>query len=126
MSRLGITTLLLVLAISLCVFEFFKVNSISEKMIDDLTSIKQLVSDENIVDATELCHNTYDFWQSNTLLLSIFIQHDNIENIEQTLALMNSAVEKNEIGDFWAENQRAIIQISNLSDTEYPNIENIL
>ena len=39
---------------------------------------------------------------------------------------MDSAIEKDEVADFWSENLRAYIQISNLNDTIYPTIENIL
>ncbi len=126
MNRIATSIMLFISVIIVCGIELFKINYVSEKIKEDLTLIQTLVSDDEMSKAKDLSSSIYDFWEDNSRILAIFVQHDTLDNIEEALALMDSAIEKDEVADFWSENLRAYIQISNLNDTIYPTIENIL
>ncbi len=126
MNRIATSIMLFISVIIVCGIELFKINYVSEKIKEDLTLIQTLVSDDEMSKAKDLSSSIYDFWEDNSRILAIFVQHDTLDNIEEALALMDSAIEKDEVADFWSENLRAYIQISNLNDTIYPTIENVL
>ena len=126
MNRITIALLLLISVIGICIFEVLKIKNVSDKVINDLTLIQKYIADGDTQKALSLSSDVCDNWQNNNTIIAIFVQHDSLENIEQSLALMKSAIEQDEISSFWAENIRSIVQITNLSDTEFPNIENIL
>ena len=126
MNRIATSIMLFISVIIVCGIELFKINYVSEKIKEDLTLIQTLVSDDEMSKAKDLSSSIYDFWEYNSRILEIFVQHDTLDNIEEALALMDSAIEKDEVADFWSENLRAYIQISNLNDTIYPTIENVL
>ena len=126
MNRIATSIMLFISVIIVCGIELFKINYVSEKIKEVLTLIQTLVSDDEMSKAKDLSSSIYDFWEDNSRILAIFVQHDTLDNIEEALALMDSAIEKDEVADFWSENLRAYIQISNLNDTIYPTIENVL
>lgn len=126
MKRLVVTSALLASVVGLCCFELYSVNKIYNEAHDIVYKMQDDIKNNYIQDAVELGDELSKLWQNNNVLLSIFIQHESLENIEQTIELINTSIKKSEESDFWMESSRAIIQLQNLCETEFPSIGNIL
>ena len=88
MNRIATSIMLFISVIIVCGIELFKINYVSEKIKEDLTLIQTLVSDDEMSKAKDLSSSIYDFWEDNSRILAIFVQHDTLDNIEEALALM--------------------------------------
>ena len=125
-KRVIIVTLLLLFCVGICVYELYNVNSISEESIENLRTMQMYVEQDDMESAQKISEETKEMWDKNNVMLTIFMQHEYVEDILQTLNVMDTALKIGETSDFFTENTRAILQISKLSHTEFPKIENIL
>lgn len=125
-KRVIIVTLLLIFSIGICLYELYNINNISKESIENLKTMQMYVEQEDIESAQTLSEQTKELWDKNNVMLTIFMQHQYVEDILQTLNVMDTALNIEETSDFFTENTRAILQISKFSHTEFPKIENIL
>ena len=125
-KRVIIVTLLLIFSIGICLYEIYRLNNISEESIKNLKTMQMYVEQEDIESAQRISEQTKELWDKNNVMLTIFIQHEYVEDILQSLNVMDTALNIGEESNFFTENTRAILQISKLNHTEFPKIENIL
>lgn len=126
MKRLWISIGLFVSVLLLCIYELFAIRDISEKSEYHIMVMQERIEKNDINGAIEVSRELNELWDKNYTILTIFIHHDPLEEIEQTLRIINTSIVQQDIDSFWTESTRAYIQITKLSDTDIPSIGNIL
>ena len=72
--------------------------------------------------------NFENYWKNQYELLSIIINHNIIQEIDESVSLLKASIKdisEDEKVDFELESARAILRIKNLYDMELPSVYNI-
>lgn len=125
MNRLWISIAILVSVICLCAYELFKIRDLSEKSEQNISEMQQYIIKNDFSSALKISQETNEMWENNNTLIAMFVQHEPLENIEQSLAVISVSIVQNNLQDFWTESTKASIQITKLSDTDIPSLGNI-
>lgn len=125
-KRIIIISVMITIVIATCIFETIFVDRIYALSTQIIYNMQLTYNIDQNSDISEQTNELYELWQNNIPLISVFIQHESIDEIEQSISIIKSAVEKNDLETFYIESTRATAQIQSLRDTEFPYIENIL
>ena len=125
MKRLWISTILLLSVIGLCIYELVAIRDISEKSEKNISDMQQCVEKNDLEGALEISYQLNQLWQQNYTILTMFIHHDPLESIDQSLSVINTSILHSDDSNFWIESTRAAVQITKLSDTDIPSLGNI-
>lgn len=125
-NKLLIVCILLALVLGACAYEMISIDNISAKSCEIIDSMQAPDSWDNKKELKQLSNELYELWSNKIPTLSIFVQHEMIDEIEQSIAIIKNSIEQDDEETFQVESTRAVIQVRNLRDTEFPYIENIL
>lgn len=126
MKRILISIFLLVFVISFCIAEVIFLNNLISEFKSDIEAIQCFVDGDEIDEAIKKNDEIIYNWKSKLHLISTFIDHEPLEEIETSFAIMKINLENDEKEDFAAESQKALIQLEQLNTTELPLLGNIL
>lgn len=129
MKKLIWTSILSGLAVILCVLCMFYVMAVSDKAANSIKNIQNSFSNSQFNAAEAEIEELDEFWENNHTMLSIIIHHDMLEEIEESIGLIKSAVKTSEDSndpDFWMESSSALVELKNLREVEIPTLGNIL
>lgn len=118
-------SILLVLMIG-CITELTYINKITNDMKDRLLEINQYVENNSMETALKSSNELHEEWDKNHSIMALFITHDRLENIDQSVEIINANIKSDESSDFFTESARLYAQLNHLKDTELPTINNIL
>ncbi len=125
-NRLFISIGLFLFAIAVGVYSFFYVVKTTDKVSDTIVSLQKHVVSGDYSKVSDESKNLDDMWRKSHHILEIFIHHEALENVDQSLSIISTSIDKECWDDFWSESARAKSQIENLHDSENPSIGNIL
>ena len=126
MKRVWIAVGVFVILIGLCIGEFFVTSNMTIRLTDTLFSAQKAVEDGDMGKASKITEELGKSWDSDHKILSMFIQHQRLEQIDQSFAVMDANLKAQQLEDYLAEVNRALAQLDHLQDTEMPTAENIL
>lgn len=126
MRRLIITLVIIALVIWACVAEMNFLNSAIEDLKSEVNvTIKCAeINDSNA--AQQQIKLLEEKWTQKQKIISIFIDHEPLSDIDQLLCAMKIDLEQGEFDDFFRESAKMISQLNHLGDTEMPHLYNIL
>lgn len=125
-KRIIIIAVMISMVLAACIFEVTFVDRISASSYELISDMQKTYDIDENIDISKQASELYELWQNSIPLISVFIQHESIDEIEQSIAIIKNAIEKNDIETFYIESTRVTAQIQSLRDTEFPYIENIL
>lgn len=126
MKKAWISVIITVVIIGLSLTDIFLTANIEEKIQASLNILEQLVEEDNIEDAI-ICSEKLKYnWKNYHEILAIFITHEYLENIDNSIVKINVSLRCNDIETFWEECACAKIMIESIKTTEYPSLSNIL
>ncbi len=123
-NKLIIVGAFIVLVLGLCIYEMIAIDKVAAESNEILTSLSNKKYSKNKL--TELSEQLYELWKSNMFMMAIFVQHDQIEEVEASLAIIKKSISQGDNATFQNEIARAQILIQGIRDSEFPHIENIL
>lgn len=128
MKKLILTSVLTIISIIICVLSLSYVNTISQNTENYINNIQTLVSSQQYKSAITEINNLNKYWHDNQNILSMILDHEILEEIEESLGLIKSSLEHPDENDtnFWLETARSLVKINNLKNTEEPSLANIL
>lgn len=126
MKKLLIALVLMSIVIGICIFEMFSIDHISSESIETINIMQQAHENNDKYKLKELSENLYNLWEGKTQIMHIFFQHDSVDEIEQSIAIIKNSIDQDDDETFQTESTRVAIQIQSLRDSEFPYIENIL
>ncbi len=128
MKKIWATIIITFLTISTCCFFLCYVINVSDQAAAAVTKIQKNVSSGQYESAQKETEKLDEYWKSQHTMLSIILHHEILEEIEESIALINTSLQQpeEEIAEFWFESTRTLVKIANLRDLEIPNVANIL
>ena len=125
-NKLLTVSILIALVLGACAYEMITIDNVfkdSCEIIDSMSDLERQNKKDELLEASD---KLYQLWGEKMPILSMFVQHEIVDEIEQSIAIIKSSVEQDDSDTFQTEITRAAIQIQSLRDTEFPYIENIL
>lgn len=126
MKRLLVTLSLFVVVLGTCIAETMFLDNTVSSFTEEIENTIQETTNENIEYALELSNNIEKKWQEKQAFISTFIDHNRLEQIDQSIISMITNLSNEQIEDFYVEGEVAKSQLNHLRDTELPLIQNIL
>lgn len=125
-NKLLTVSILIALVLGACAYEMVTIDNVfkdSCKIIDSMSDLDRQNKKDELLEASD---KLYQLWGEKIPILSVFVQHEIVDEIEQSVAIIKNSIEQDDNDTFQTEITRAAIQIQSLRDTEFPYIENIL
>ena len=126
MKRIIISILLLVFVVSSCITELIFLKSLIFELKSDIKTMQCFVDNNEVDAAIEKNEELIHVWKEKHNLVSTFIDHGPLREIETSFEVMKINLENDEIEDFLAESGKALIQLEHLSSADMPLLGNIL
>ena len=126
MRRSLITMAVLVIVVGICTSEIWFLDSTIEYFTQEIKSIEDLIDDEKMEDAYQKALDLNQAWTEKYQLISTFIEHQPLQEIDETFFLMTTLLAQEQKEDFFSESSRAINELQHLKDTETPSLSNLL
>lgn len=104
-----------------------KLENLIVPMQEKLAIAERLVSEEdNWEEAIVLTNEVYNSWVENKDYLHISLAHSQVDRVHSTMRESLAFLEHKEIGEYYASNQRLIIDLGLIFEMEQLSIDNIL
>lgn len=126
MWRVISAIIILAVSISACISEILILNSSINELKGDIQSIEAYVQNNEIETALDENKILEDNFQNKYLYMSTFIDHDRLEDIEESILLMSVNLENDNKEDFFVESSKVNLELDNLNNTELPLLGNLL
>ena len=126
MKRQITSIIMLVITFGLCIWEMTSLNISMNQFKNEVYNIQTLYTENQIEKAIERTDTLIKKWCQHKILLSSFIDHNPLMDIENSLEAMKITLENDEAKDFFIECKKSIIQLDDIRTTEMPLIRNIL
>lgn len=125
MKRLWASAIILVLVVVACIFGSNKTKQISKDMTQTIASAKNAANGGDMNTALKLSEKAITDWQDSHRILCMYMPHDRLESIDQTLSALPMLSYYGTTDQFTADCDRSITQIKYLNESELANLENI-
>ena len=126
MKRIWIAITALVIIVGLCIGEIIWISNVTDNIKTQMDSVNELVSDGNIEEAISLSEEILDEWDNIHNKLAVFIDHNSLEGIDQSMDVIDTCLVTNNIPQFYIEVAKIDALLEDLTDTEMPSLYNIL
>lgn len=128
MKKVIWATVLLIAPVAICVLSLFYVMKVSNESREYVEILQNSVKNSEFEKAKTEIDNFEDYWEDQYELLSIIINHNIIQEIDESIFLLKASIKdisEDEKVDFELESARAILRIRNLYEMELPSVYNI-
>lgn len=119
---------LLIAPVAVCALSLFYVMKVSNESREYVEILQNSVKNSEFKKAKIEVDNFENYWKNQYELLSIIINHNIIQEIDESVSLLKASVKdisEDEKVDFELESARALLRIKNLYDMELPSVYNI-
>lgn len=125
MKRLWIALALISIVLVTCVIGISYTQKITSEMTQTVEAAKEAQKRGDVNAAYELSTTAKNNWKDAHRVLCVYMVHNDLEEIDQTLALLPELCRNGAKDSFLSECDRGLTLISSLNESESPNIENI-
>ena len=126
MKRIWIAISTLIVVVGLCIGEIIWVSNIAENIESQISEIEETVSIGNLENAISFAEQISSQWNKSHNKLAIFVDHKSLEDIDQSMEIMEVSLSTLNLYQFYIETSKIKSSINDLVDTETPSIYNIL
>lgn len=119
---------IIIFAVSIlaCISEVLILNSSINELKGNIQSIEAYVQNDEIETALEENKALENKFKNKYLYMSTFIDHERLEDIEESILLMSVNLENDSKEDFFVESSKVNLELDNLNNTELPLLGNLL
>ena len=126
MKRLITSLIIVFLSATLSILSLFYLKSVKKEIEDKLSLISEEVNNRNTSEAVRKADELYNLYSSLDDVLVIFLEHERLEELEETLSRLSPLISSGDFGEFSAEHSKARALVFKLYDHEVPKLKNIL
>lgn len=126
MKRIWIAVFALIIITGLCIGEIIWISNITDNLKQQIEAVNELVTEKNIDEAISLSQKINNEWTNKHNMLAMCIDHNNLEEIEETMEIIDTCLKTDNIPQFYIETTKINSLIKDVMDTEIPNFYNIL
>lgn len=125
MKRMWAALILLVLTVAACVAGIACTKGITSQMMQTVTMAKEAQERGDEANACRLSEQAVKDWRDAHRFLCVYMVHDRLEAIDQTLAALPELCRNGAEDAFLSQCDCGLTQISYLNESEIPNIDNV-
>lgn len=125
MKKLIFSIGILVFILVMGVFSLFILNNVKNNITGQLQNITVLVESEDYETALKKSDALYEYFKEKSDIMIVFIKHDSIEELEETLSRLSPLIKNQDKSEFLAEVSKAEGLAEKLFEHEVPSIKNI-
>lgn len=125
MKRIWAAVILLVLTVTACVAGISCTKKITSQMTRTVTMAKDAQERGDEETACKISEQAAKDWRDAHRFLCVYMVHDRLEAIDQTLAALPELCRNGAKDEFLSECDCGLTQISYLNESEVPNLDNI-
>jgi len=126
MKRIWVSIIILILLISVCSLGAQASQTHTDHILSTITALKDTAESGEEERAVSMSVALIDEWEESHRVLCMYMSHNRLEAIDDTIAALPSLLRGGERAQFTAECERAAAQIRQLTVTEQFSLENIL
>lgn len=126
MKRIWVALALIIISISLALTQLIIVKSKAEYFLDVIIASEYHFSKKEYSTATELLDFSCEKWGDSEKTLNVFLPHEKVDEIEESLSELKEYAENKEKPEFKASFEKTKRQLLCLKQSELPNFENIM
>ncbi len=125
MKRMWAALILLILTVAACVVGIACTKRITSQMMQTVTMAKEAQERDDKKTAYQLSQQAAKDWRGAHRILCIYMVHDRLEAIDQTLCALPELCRNGAKDSFLSECDCGLTQISYLNESEIPNLDNV-
>lgn len=125
LKEVTIILAILVLVITLGMYEQKYINNNTNELISHLNEMKNQVIEEKQVSTMKQINDIYNKWNEIEGKLSILIDHEHIDNVGQNIVILKTGLEANEKEDIVKEIDKTIFLLNDIQDINRLKLKNI-
>lgn len=127
MKRLAVALILVIFLIGLAIFEMYAVHHSADICLDNFKKIELLMKNKEYTKAKKLSNKTTQNYNSfSNKVLYCFLNHKDLDSINQTLFSMNATVENKNFEKYKEYMENTKKQLQAIKQQELFTIQNIL
>lgn len=126
MKKLITACSIFALIISVCISEYFIIDSSTKALKKEIDNMQNIVLEGKISTALTLEQNLNDKWHEKHVLIAAFTSHDLLDDVDREFSIMQICLENEDVDNFLVESASAKSSLSQLKDGIVCNIHNIL
>ena len=126
MNRIWAAIVIIVMLVGMCIFGTVMTDRMTTDISTSLLKISDAIREGDSQKAESLSKSANKDWQKYHKRMSMYIPHDRLEEISQTMAVLPTMIVCGSNEDAQAECARAQEQIRHVFGTELPTMDNIL
>ncbi|MDR1364943.1 MAG: DUF4363 family protein [Oscillospiraceae bacterium] len=125
MKKTHIAILFFLITIMVCVTNFYLIKNATQTAENYLEEIINLKDQSEFSKATQKCIELNKIWDKKIKILSIFIHHESLDRITQSLKVVNASLENESSLETSKSSISAITYLKALRESEKISLENI-
>ena len=126
MKRIWIAGIAFIIVLGLCIYQIIFVNKAISSVQAKVTESMESLEIEDYETTKELTDEIEELWNEKNKKLALTISHIQIEDVDQSISVLNANIKSEEYSDFLAELSRINVKLDNIRDSGIPIISNIL
>ncbi len=126
MKRIWAAVILAAISLTICIIGLRHTQDVTAQMAQTVTMAKKAEERGDSAAAYTLSLKASQDWKNAHQALCTYMIHSQLEEIDQTLALLPALCKEGADDSFLSECDRGLVQISYLNESEIPNLQNIL
>ena len=126
MKRIITISILFLFVLFLSILELKVLASTVSSFTSDIKKIETLVNSENLDNAIIKSSELSQKWVKTRKTLSLFTDHEPLQELDESFALIEANLSQNQIEDFFGVSAVARFKLNFLIDSSLPTIKNIL
>ena len=126
MKRIYIAAVLLIITLSICIYELRFVSRSCNDFSHYVTEIQAAYEDTEYDAALNLTKMVNDKWQKNVHKIDMLLYHDYVDEITDNLSKLSIFISKEDESQFLATCREIKNQLESLKNNEIPILENII
>lgn len=124
MKRFIIAIILICMSVMMCIWGTVEAGDASSSTISEINELKEKIAQED-ASASSLSYLAIDNWQKHHDILCLYMSHDRLGQIDDTLALIPVLVHYNDVSQACSLCDKACEQISELVESQQVSLGNI-
>lgn len=126
MKRLFVSLGIITVILTISLIGLWHLNFVTEQVEEYTTNIQIALDQNNITKAQELNYQLSGFWERQHRYLTLYIRHNNIDEISKTISELEQYLQRTDYAEFSSRLSYIQQLILDIRDAEIPTLFNLL
>lgn len=126
MKRLFVSLGIITVILTISLIGLWHLNFVTDQVEEYTTNIQIALDQNNITKAQELNYQLSGFWERQHRYLTLYIRHNNIDEISKTISELEQYLQRTDYAEFSSRLSYIQQLILDIRDAEIPTLFNLL